>query len=386
LQVIGIVHLPSCAPGVIDGIEGEFQERLRDFPHAVAKKVFCFGYSFGATPSTGVEGGKDGEGGSEVEKESFENHYRNKEELVIFPPEGDHRDSGMSMVELHMGVILNDVAVVVLSHLEEEVNRMRAGGGTSSSSGSSSSSSGSSSSMSGKTLAKRGGQWLAGFRSPFDDDPSPAAAAAATTARSTTTTNTSNNNNNSNSSVPTGIDGSRGRINKWVGDICLLAGTPQDALEAYTQAIGECQALGEGLWQAGALEGWVAAVEVMQSWGLSMEEFLPGGGGGGREGGKGGGGEGGGKKQQELVGKEIEEKGGGALALLELGGAAHASLAVALCFKMARMQGGREGGREGRCVEAWEWVMRAMGLEGLGMVCQKKGGREGGRVEVNEAG
>lgn len=235
--VIGIVHLPSCAPGVIDGIEGEFQERLRDFPHAVAKKVFCFGYSFGATPSTGVEGGKDGEGGSEVEKESFENHYRNKEELVIFPPEGDHRDSGMSMVELHMGVILNDVAVVVLSHLEEEVNRMRAGGGTSSSSGSSSSSSGSSSSMSGKTLAKRGGQWLAGFRSPFDDDPSPAAAAAATTARSTTTTNTSNNNNNSNSSVPTGIDGSRGRINKWVGDICLLAGTPQDALEAYTQAI-----------------------------------------------------------------------------------------------------------------------------------------------------
>jgi len=69
-----------------------------------------------------------------------------------------------------------------------------------------------------------------------------------------------------------------------------------------------------------------------------------------------------------VVWKEVEERGEEALALLEVGGAAHASLAVALCFKMARVQGGREGGVGGRYVEAWGWVMRAMGLGGLGMV------------------
>ena len=50
-------------------------------------------------------------------------------------------------VELHMGVMLNDVSVMVLTHLEEEVTRTKA---------------------SSKKTAKRG-QWL-GIRSPFDDD------------------------------------------------------------------------------------------------------------------------------------------------------------------------------------------------------------------------
>ena len=380
LQVIGIVHLPSCAPGAIGGIEAEFHERVKEFPHAVAKKVFCFGHSFGAAAAAG-EGGRE-------EKESLETMYANKEELVIFPPEGDHVDSGMSMVELHMGVMLNDVAVVVLSHLEGEVSRTRAGGGTSSTANSSSSSSSatpvkpgssggasssSSSSGGGKTaaLAKRGGQWLAGLRSPFDDDSTAAAA------KSTTTNNTTANSSSSSSSALVGVGGNHGRLNKWVGDLCLLAGTPQDALEAYIQAIGECKAAGEGLWQAGALEGWIAAVEVMQLWRLPLEEYLPGG----REGGK----EGGGKKQQEVVWKEVEERGGEALVMLEVGGAAHASLAVALCFKMARVQGGREGGVGvgGRYVEAWGWVMRAMGLGGLGMVSGRRG-REGGSERGSE--
>ena len=46
-----------------------------------------------------------------------------------------------------MGVMLNDVSVMVLTHLEEEVTRTKA---------------------SSKKTAKRG-QWL-GIRSPFDDD------------------------------------------------------------------------------------------------------------------------------------------------------------------------------------------------------------------------
>lgn len=33
----------------------------------------------------------------------------------------------------------------------------------------------------------------------------------------------------------------QGRISKWVGDLSLLAGSPQDAIEAYAVAIGECK-------------------------------------------------------------------------------------------------------------------------------------------------
>ena len=34
-----------------------------------------------------------------------------------------------------------------------------------------------------------------------------------------------------------GKKSSQGRVQKWIGDLCLLSGTPQDAIECYVQAI-----------------------------------------------------------------------------------------------------------------------------------------------------
>ncbi len=334
--VIGVVHLPSCAPGAVRGIEAEFQERLKGFPHAVARKVFCFGHSFGENA---------------VGADSLETAYGNKEELVIFPPEGDHVDSGMSMVELHMGVMLNDVAVMVLSHLEEEVAKTRAskgGGGTGAAGGGSGGgggggSGGGGSTSSGKALAKRGGQWLAGLRSPFDDEASASGDAA------------------KKGSGSTGVGANQGRMSKWVGDLCLLAGTPQDALEAYAAAIGECKTAADPLWQAGSLEGWVAALDVVAQWHLPLDEIL-GGGGGGREMLLKG--DSAGNAAKNFL-KEVEDKATEALALLEPQGAPHAPLAVGLCFKMARFHGAAQP--TPRHVEALAYVMRAMAVAGLGM-------------------
>ena len=59
------------------------QARVKEFPHAVVKKIFVFGHSF--------DGGQDLDG------------FKNKENLVIFPPEGDI-DAGMSMVSSASGV------------------------------------------------------------------------------------------------------------------------------------------------------------------------------------------------------------------------------------------------------------------------------------------
>ena len=174
-----------------------------------------------------------------------------------------------------MGVILNDVAVMVLLHLEEEVTKARAAAK--------------------KTMAKRGGQWLSGLRSPFDDDDAKKGGAAGGAAGGGVGSNTAN----------------PGRINKWIGDLCLLAGTPQDAIEAFTSAVADCkvglvplrvihctlsglghtngfpiqrlfppiapppwQIAADPLWQAGALEGWIAALETMVQWRLPLDEVL----------------------------------------------------------------------------------------------------------------
>ena len=38
--------------------------------------------------------------------------------------------------------------------------------------------------------------------------------------------------------------------------------------------VGLRQASGDGLWQAGAIEGYIASVLVMNAWGLPLEEYL----------------------------------------------------------------------------------------------------------------
>ncbi len=67
------------------------QARCKEFPHAVAFKVFCFGHSFEAEAVSQHQGGLD------ALEAGFKQH---KDQLVVFPPEGDDRvsDGGMSMV------------------------------------------------------------------------------------------------------------------------------------------------------------------------------------------------------------------------------------------------------------------------------------------------
>jgi hypothetical protein len=50
-----------------------------------------------------------------------------------------------------------------------------------------------------------------------------------------------------------------GRDYKWRGDLCLLAGSPIDALGHYSNALRECRKEGDGLWAAAAHEGLAAA-------------------------------------------------------------------------------------------------------------------------------
>lgn len=65
------------------------QARCKEFPHAVVAKVFCFGHSFEAEQQAG---------GLDALEAGFKQH---KDQLVVFPPEGDDRvalDGGVSMV------------------------------------------------------------------------------------------------------------------------------------------------------------------------------------------------------------------------------------------------------------------------------------------------
>jgi hypothetical protein len=52
----------------------------------------------------------------------------------------------------------------------------------------------------------------------------------------------------------------KGRLRKWLGDLCLLCGTALDAVKHYLAAANECRSSGDALWQAAAIEGLCAAL------------------------------------------------------------------------------------------------------------------------------
>ena len=54
-----------------------------------------------------------------------------------------------------------------------------------------------------------------------------------------------------------------GRAQKTIGDYCLLAGSPIDANAHYTTANELSRLTGDVFWHAGALEGSVSALLVM---------------------------------------------------------------------------------------------------------------------------
>ena len=65
-----------------------------------------------------------------------------------------------------------------------------------------------------------------------------------------------------------------GRIHKWMGDLCMQACSPRDALEHFGHAITECRALNETLWLAGALDGYASAVLLLLQSNANIEEIL----------------------------------------------------------------------------------------------------------------
>lgn len=56
-----------------------------------------------------------------------------------------------------------------------------------------------------------------------------------------------------------------GRVQKTMGDYCLLAGSPLDANSHYYTAIELARLTGDNLWQAGAIEGYVCATVLNQN-------------------------------------------------------------------------------------------------------------------------
>jgi hypothetical protein len=53
-----------------------------------------------------------------------------------------------------------------------------------------------------------------------------------------------------------------GRVQKTMGDCCLLAGSPSDAIAHYLTAIELARLTGDLLWHAGAIEGHVCALAL----------------------------------------------------------------------------------------------------------------------------
>lgn len=67
-----------------------------------------------------------------------------------------------------------------------------------------------------------------------------------------------------------------GRIQKTIGDYCLLAGSPADATDHYSTAIELARLTGDVFWHAGAIEGIVSALVVCfysaesNTWGIFL--------------------------------------------------------------------------------------------------------------------
>jgi hypothetical protein len=61
-----------------------------------------------------------------------------------------------------------------------------------------------------------------------------------------------------------------GRIQKTMGDYCLLAGSPIDASDHYSTAIELARLTGDVFWHAGAIEGIVSALVVQKQKGYEQ--------------------------------------------------------------------------------------------------------------------
>ena len=222
LMIVGVVNYPEIANSV-DKVEEDMEYFARRHPHTVLKRILVFNYSFepveGALPLAPSPLASD------------------PQSLVVLPPDG--ACEGGSMVEVHLQEVLTDAIMRVLLTLEAQMvlcNEAKA-----------------------KNISPPNMQ----FATIYDDIDDASAAAGTKDAKA-----------KKQQQLLAIKKKPGGRIRKWMGDLCMQACSPLDALEHYTNAIADCRALGDSMWLASALEGYVASIVLLQKLGLNPDEHI----------------------------------------------------------------------------------------------------------------
>ncbi|CAM9360467.1 unnamed protein product [Choristocarpus tenellus] len=208
LGAIGIVHFPSCEGADFHDLERQFQAVVAGHRHIRACRIFAFGHAFelGAYPDI-IDPQRD----------------------IVFPPEQKFEGGG-STTELHMAVSLYDVAVSIIKELAGDIRDWT----TPSSLG---------------VAAAR----AIGFVGTSTNGSSPAKSPMPPLSTPQDREAISESKTSKRR---------QGRLHKWIGDMCLLAGSPKDALEHYSQSMAETKS-SDPLWYVGCLEGFAACLVAM---------------------------------------------------------------------------------------------------------------------------
>lgn len=215
LMVIGLINYPELGRS-IDKIEEELDYFSRRHPYVVLRRIFVFNYTFDQISPplpTRLKGPSD-----------------DINSLVVLAPDGECE--GGNMVEVHLHEVMGYAAIKIFSALEKQTSIID------------------------DCLARNKFPTtlkLSTFHDEVDDghDKDSKARRIALIHKKPS-----------------------GRMHKWKGDFSLQVCSPIDALEHYIISIAECRALGDGLWLAGALEGYLITILVLLSLGISMEDYI----------------------------------------------------------------------------------------------------------------
>ncbi|CAM9163956.1 unnamed protein product, partial [Phaeothamnion confervicola] len=333
--VIGLVHLPSLPPTTdFAVVEAEFKAVVAPYRHATAHRILAFGHSFEHGNPTILDPQRD----------------------IVFPPEQEF-DGGGSTTELHMGVTLFNLAVGLISGFENQIRQWLTAPNGATLATKVAAQMGGGSGRAGSFLALNGAATVGGkdggmppLCSPYDGE--------------------------EDLTEPRRLKRRAARLRRWVADVCLLCGSPKDAIEHYRQALADIRATGGGgsggdlLWYAGALEGYACCLVAMSDPEFPtmhvdpvlMKEIA--------------------RDKSADVDKAagqvtsstwtyltegvVTERCGEALQLLSRS-ATLAPLEVELCFKLARFHARAAPPRH---ADALEYLLRALGVPDMGMQTQ----------------
>ena len=215
LMVIGLINYPELGRSV-DKIEEELDYFSRRHPYVVLRRIFVFNYTFDQVSPplpTVLKGPSD-----------------DINALVVLAPDGECE--GGNMVEVHLHEVMGYAAIKIFSALEKQTSILD------------------------DCIAKNKFPTtlkLSTFHDEVDDgqDKESKAKRVALINKKPS-----------------------GRMHKWKGDFSLQVCSPIDALEHYIVSIAECRTLGDSLWLAGALEGYIITILILLSLGISMEDFI----------------------------------------------------------------------------------------------------------------